>query len=111
MSTARIHADQSPPVAIYHPDCQRLDDRRVFECEVVLEPPEHGLIAVYAAKLPGAVSQGATEQEALVNIHEALTALFATYDQTHGGIPPWTENIEDVPPGSCRRWIAVDADA
>jgi predicted RNase H-like HicB family nuclease len=39
---------------------------------VVLEPSEEGGYTVYAPSLPGCVSEGDTEEEALVNIREAI---------------------------------------
>jgi predicted RNase H-like HicB family nuclease len=37
-----------------------------------LEPSEEGGYTVYAPSLPGCVSEGDTEEEALVNIREAI---------------------------------------
>jgi predicted RNase H-like HicB family nuclease len=39
---------------------------------VVLEPSEEGGCTVYVPSLPGCVSEGDTEEEALVNIREAI---------------------------------------
>jgi predicted RNase H-like HicB family nuclease len=39
---------------------------------VVLEPSEEGGYTVYVPSLPGCVSEGDTEEEALVNIREAI---------------------------------------
>lgn len=40
--------------------------------KVVLEPQEEGGYTVYVPTLPGCVSQGETEEEALANIKEAI---------------------------------------
>jgi predicted RNase H-like HicB family nuclease len=40
--------------------------------QVVLEPSEAGGYTVYVPSLPGCVSEGDTEEEALVNIREAI---------------------------------------
>jgi predicted RNase H-like HicB family nuclease len=40
--------------------------------KVVLEPSEEGGFTVYVPALPGCVSEGDTQQEALVNIQEAI---------------------------------------
>jgi predicted RNase H-like HicB family nuclease len=40
--------------------------------QVVLEPSEEGGYTVYVPSLPGCVSEGDTEEEALVNIREAI---------------------------------------
>jgi predicted RNase H-like HicB family nuclease len=40
--------------------------------QVVLEPSEEGGYTVYVPSLPGCVSEGDTQEEALVNIREAI---------------------------------------
>ena len=40
--------------------------------KVVLEPSDEGGFTVYAPSLPGCVSEGDTEEEALRNIKEAI---------------------------------------
>lgn len=40
--------------------------------KVVLEPSEEGGFTVYAPSLPGCISEGDTEKEALANIQEAI---------------------------------------
>jgi predicted RNase H-like HicB family nuclease len=40
--------------------------------QVVLEPSEEGGYTVYVPSLPGCVSEGDTEEEALTNIREAI---------------------------------------
>jgi len=39
---------------------------------VVLEPQEEGGFTVLCGEIPGAISQGETKEEALVNIKEAI---------------------------------------
>ena len=39
---------------------------------VVLEPSDEGGYTVYVPSLPGCISEGDTEEEALVNIKEAI---------------------------------------
>jgi predicted RNase H-like HicB family nuclease len=56
---------------------------------VVLEPAEDGWIVAECPALPGCVSQGRTEEEAMVNIKEAITAWMLTEDQSA---------IESLPP-------------
>ena len=43
--------------------------------KVVLEPSDEGGFTVYVPSLPGCISEGETEEEALANIQEAI-ALF-----------------------------------
>ena len=56
---------------------------------VTLEPTEDGWFVAECPALPGCVSQGATEQEALANIREAITAWMWAEDQKAAkSIPP-----------------------
>lgn len=41
--------------------------------KVILEPAEEGGFGVYVPELPGCLSQGDTEEEALENIKDAIT--------------------------------------
>lgn len=43
-----------------------------MKLQVVLEPSEEGGYTVYVPSLPGCVSEGDTEEEALANIREAI---------------------------------------
>ena len=43
-----------------------------MKLKVVLEPSDEGGFTVYAPSLPGCVSEGENEQEALRNIREAI---------------------------------------
>jgi predicted RNase H-like HicB family nuclease len=43
-----------------------------MKVKVVLEPSDDGGFTVYAPSLPGCVSEGETEEEALKNIREAI---------------------------------------
>lgn len=40
--------------------------------KVVLEPSDEGGFTVYVPSLPGCISEGKTEEEALANIREAI---------------------------------------
>jgi predicted RNase H-like HicB family nuclease len=48
---------------------------------IILERAEDGWIVAECPALPGCVSQGKDEQEALVNIREAITAWMWAEDQ------------------------------
>lgn len=50
---------------------------------VILEPEEDGWIVAECPALPGCVSQGKDEQEALANIKEAIQAWLWAEDQKH----------------------------
>ncbi|MGB7555941.1 MAG: type II toxin-antitoxin system HicB family antitoxin [Candidatus Korobacteraceae bacterium] len=56
---------------------------------VVLEPAEDGWIVALCPALPGCVSQGRDEKEALENIKESITAwLWAEDQKAVGSLPP-----------------------
>jgi len=56
---------------------------------VVLEKDEDGWIVAECPSLPGCVSQGKTEQEAIENIKEAITAwLWAEDQKAFSTLPP-----------------------
>ncbi|MBI2132998.1 MAG: type II toxin-antitoxin system HicB family antitoxin [Candidatus Tectomicrobia bacterium] len=43
-----------------------------MKLKIVLDPSEEGGFTVYAPSLPGCISEGETEEEALANIREAI---------------------------------------
>lgn len=56
---------------------------------VILEQAEDGWVVAECPALPGCVSQGRDEQEALVNIREAITAwLWAEDQKALAALPP-----------------------
>lgn len=56
---------------------------------VVLEKDEDGWIVAECPSLPGCVSQGKSEQEALENVKEAITAwLWAEDQKALASMPP-----------------------
>lgn len=55
---------------------------------VVLAKDEDGWIVAECPALPGCLSQGKTEQEALANIKEAITAWLWAEDQKAAGSLP-----------------------
>jgi predicted RNase H-like HicB family nuclease len=54
---------------------------------VVLEPQEGGGFTIYVPLLPGCVSQGETEQEALINIKEAIELYLESYKNRGLSLP------------------------
>jgi predicted RNase H-like HicB family nuclease len=56
---------------------------------VTLTKDEDGWMVAECPALPGCVSQGKTEQEALANVREAITAwLWAEDQKAAGALPP-----------------------
>jgi len=45
---------------------------------VMLEPDETGILVAHCPSIPGCISQGCTEAEALENIREAITGCLET---------------------------------
>ena len=43
-----------------------------MQVKVILEPAEEGGYTVYVPSLPGCISEGETEEEAMANIKEAI---------------------------------------
>ncbi len=84
------------------------DDGRTFECRVLLYPEAGGGFSAIAARLPGVVSEGETEKEALDNIAEAFQGAVAHYLDDRGAIP-WTDVAVERTEGCKERWIIVDA--
>jgi predicted RNase H-like HicB family nuclease len=62
---------------------------------VVLEEAEDGWIVAKCPALPGCVSQGKTEPEALANIREAIIAWLWAEDQKASG--QWTQKAGSHP--------------
>ena len=46
---------------------------------VILEPAEEGGFTAYIAEIPGAISEGKTEEEAISMVQDALNELLASY--------------------------------
>jgi predicted RNase H-like HicB family nuclease len=82
--------------------------RGSFRCQVHIRPEEEGGFSVYAATLPGAVSQGDTEAEALANITEALEGILLTYLEADRPIP-WSERPRPLEAGETQHWVEVHA--
>jgi predicted RNase H-like HicB family nuclease len=61
---------------------------------VTLEPAEDGWIVAECAALPGCISQGRDEEEAMANIKEAIAAWMLTEDQQAiESLPPKTNSV------------------
>jgi predicted RNase H-like HicB family nuclease len=56
-----------------------------MKLKVILEPSEEGGFIVYAPSLPGCVSEGETEEEALQNIREAIEFYLESVDDDLAG--------------------------
>src|SRR3989449_2139754 len=74
------------------------DEDTVMIFHVTLEPAEDGWIVAECPALPGCVSQGKDEKEALDNIKEAITAWLWAEDQ---------KAMAQLKPGPDQRQIVV----
>ena len=92
-------------------DLRRLRGRpmgvKTYECRVLLVPEDAGGFSAHATQLPGLVSQGESEEEALENIREAFRGVASVYQET--GRIPWSPVEMERSKDSLERWILVDA--
>jgi antitoxin HicB len=63
---------------------------------VMIEQDEDGIFVVECPSLPGCTSQGATRQEALTNIRDAIAGYLESLRQYDEPVPPpiWEETVE-----------------
>jgi predicted RNase H-like HicB family nuclease len=59
-----------------------------LDLPVVLHPGEDGQIVAVVPPLPGCISQGRTEEEALVNVTEAAELCLESIDEEGWSLPP-----------------------
>jgi len=65
--------------------------------QVILVPGEDGYVVAECPSLPGCMSQGATREEALRNIREAMELWLETEQENGGNAPaPVKIDIEEV---------------
>ncbi len=96
----------SPPIRVGADKWEKYEPGTVYRCKVILSPPdEDGRIVVHAASLPGVVSQGDSEEEALRNIVEALEGTIPSYDDQIPWLPvsEWRQASQHEK----ERWILV----
>jgi len=81
---------------------------KVYECWFCLVPEDSGGYSVYMPDLPGVVSQGETEEEAIHNIEEAFLGAAEVYEEMGQPIP-WSKDHQPRPANAKERWILVNA--
>ena len=57
-----------------------------MKLKIVLQPSDDGGFTVYVPSMPGCVSEGETEQEALKNIREAIELYLEPVDDDLAGV-------------------------
>jgi len=80
---------------------------RVYECRIWLCPEADGGFSVVAPFLPGVVSQGETEAEAIGSFREAFQCAAAEYLESGGSIPWSDSTIFEKPQDTIEKWILV----
>ena len=66
---------------------------------VIIEQDEDGVFVAECPTLPGCISQGATRDEAVVNIKDAIEGYIASLEKHGEAVPvPITEEIVEVGP-------------
>lgn len=82
---------------------------RSYECRVRLCPDETGGYYAIALNLPGVVSEGETEAEAIANIKDACALAIGYFLDTQNAIP-WShdEDPADQCAGSKEFWVRVN---
>jgi len=80
----------------------------VYQCRIAIVEEKVGGYSVVAVDLPGVVSQGETEEEAVISITEAIKETIAIYltDDDFKEIP-WSGTPVDVPHGAKELRILV----
>jgi predicted RNase H-like HicB family nuclease len=65
---------------------------------IIVEPDEDGVFVAECPTLPGCVSQGATRNEAMANIRDAIQGYLRSLQKHGDPVPgPITEEIIEVP--------------
>ena len=67
-----------------------------YEFHVVLHPAEEGGFWVEVPALPGCVSQGESEDEALTNIREAIELTLESMTEDGEPLPPGSDEVRTV---------------
>ncbi len=81
----------------------------VYHCHIAMIREEDGFYTAIVLNLPGAASEGATEDEAMQNVRESILGLIESYRATGHPIP-WKDPVsQDVPDNAKPKWILVHA--
>ena len=83
-------------------------DQYIYRLKVILHPEEEGGYSVWAESLPGAISQGETEAEALDMIKDAILETIRAHRDLDEPIP-WKEPEANPGESELVRWVVVNA--
>jgi predicted RNase H-like HicB family nuclease len=80
-----------------------------YRCHVLLISEDDNTLSGVVLNLPGAGSCGATEEETLGNVKEAVKGVIDSYRRSGKAIP-WIDSRESkIPEGARQKWILVNA--
>lgn len=83
--------------------------QNAYRCHVCLIPEDDGTWSAIVVNLPGAASCGDSEEEALLNVREALVGLIRSYLADEEAIPWCDTTAECIPQNAKQVWIFVNA--
>ena len=86
----------------------RLFSENDFECRILLLPEPSGGYSAHAINLPGVVSQGESDEEAVANLQEAFAGAIQAYQEAGEKIPWTTTETQEKPQDAKERWIVVN---
>ena len=89
------------------PKWQFSDEGRAYACRVLLCPEAEGGFSAHAMRLPGVVSEGDSESEAIENLIDAFESAVRSYLETQMDIP-WRDEMPERPVGALERWFIVN---
>lgn len=107
MSTAELPIREGSKQVIPVPRWEDHARDNRYQCRILLCPEEEGGFSAHATRLPGVVSEGETEAEAINNIAEAFRLAIREY-RASGKSVPWEDVDVELCPGTIMRWITVD---
>jgi predicted RNase H-like HicB family nuclease len=84
---------------------ETFEHEAVLRCDALLSPEETGF-SIHCLNLPGVVSQGETEAEAVENIKDAFRETVLYYRESHQPIPWGNADVERTP-GSRTKFVIV----
>jgi len=84
-------------------------EQAAYRCHVCLIPEEDGTWSAIVLNLPGAASCGDSEEEALLNVREAIVGVVQSYLADGEAIPWCDTTADDIPQNAKQTWILVNA--
>ena len=81
----------------------------IYRCHICITREPEGDFSVIVLNLPGCGSCGATKEEAIRNVREAIRGVIASHIEAGEEIP-WCNSMScDIPDDSDQKWIVVNA--